>query len=115
MIPIDKSRDGIRVFILGESAAMGTPDPSFGFARILEVLLGRYFPDRSIDCLVSTVGVNLRDCPPLGSLHRGNLALSERQQWDRLYQEGIGTHSSSGRIAESTRSFARLPLDGADW
>lgn len=27
MIPIDKPRDGIRVFILGESAAMGTQLP----------------------------------------------------------------------------------------
>jgi tetratricopeptide (TPR) repeat protein len=243
MIPIDKPRDGIRVFILGESAAMGTPDPSFGFARILEVLLGRYFPDRSIevvnaamrginshvitrisrqcaglapdvvvvyagnnefnglygpktslsflgghpalipafhfvkqtrtgqllrrllganpearqnrklkrdrayfedrrtafddprrdrvyrnyrknlsricryaldagaDVVVSTVGVNLRDCPPLGSLHRGDLALSERQQWDCLYQEGIG-FESAGDFERALSSYRRtLEID----
>jgi len=28
-----------RIFVLGESAAMGDPDPSYGFARMLEVLL----------------------------------------------------------------------------
>lgn len=243
MIPIDKPRDGIRVFILGESAAMGTPDPSFGFARILEVLLGRYFPDRPIevvnaamrginshviarisrqcagldpdvvvvyagnnefnglygpktslsflgghptlipafhfvkqtrtgqlfrrllganpearqnrklkrdrayfedrrtafddpgrdhvyrnyrknlsricryaldagaDVVVSTVGVNLRDCPPLGSLHRGNLAPSERQQWDRLYQDGIG-FESTGDFERALFSYRRtLEID----
>ncbi|MEN6427210.1 MAG: tetratricopeptide repeat protein [Phycisphaerales bacterium] len=222
LIPIEKPRDGIRVFVLGESAAMGTPDPSFGFARILETMLRRCFPDRPIEVvnaamrginshvitqisrecagldpdvvvayvgnnefnglygpktslsflgrrpalipgfhfvkqthtgqllrrllganpearqdrrpkrdrgyfedhrtafddperdwvyrnfrvnlericrysldagagvIVSTVGVNLRDCPPLGSLHRRDLTAPQREQWDRLYQEGVG-------------------------
>jgi tetratricopeptide (TPR) repeat protein len=34
-----------RIFVLGESAAMGFPAPSFGFARILETLLGARFPN----------------------------------------------------------------------
>lgn len=249
MIPIDKPRDGIRVLVLGESAAMGTPDPSFGFARILEVMLGRYFPERSIevvnaamrginshvitqisgqcarldsdvvvlyignnefnglygpktslsflgrhpvlipafhfvkqtrtgqlfrrllganpetrqdrkakrdlryfdDCrtafddperdwvyrnyrmnlsricrhamdagagvVLSTVGVNLRDCPPLGSLHREDLTVPEREQWDRLYQEGIRLETAGDfeqaiscyrRAAEIDDSYAEL-------
>jgi tetratricopeptide (TPR) repeat protein len=44
-----KPEDTIRVFILGESAAMGTPDPSFGFGRILEVMLQRYFPNHRVE------------------------------------------------------------------
>lgn len=221
LIPIDKPSGGIRIFVLGESAAMGTPDPSFGFARILEVMLRRCFPNRPIEVVnaamrginshvitqissqcaaldpdvmvlyagnnefnglygpktslsvlgrhpalipgfhlvketrtgqlvrrllganpearqdrrlkrdlryfeecrtafddpdkewvyrnfrvnlericrhgldaragvvVSTIGANLRDCPPLGSLHRKDLAGPDRERWDRLYQEGI--------------------------
>ena len=35
----------IRVFVLGDSAAQGFPNPSFGFGRILEVMLRQRYPD----------------------------------------------------------------------
>src|SRR5262245_52645324 len=34
-----KREDTARVFVLGESAAAGDPEPAFGFARALDVLL----------------------------------------------------------------------------
>ena len=34
----------VRIFVLGESAAMGTPDPSFNFGRILGVMLREQYP-----------------------------------------------------------------------
>jgi hypothetical protein len=39
IVKIDKPADTVRVFVLGESAAMGTPDPAFGVSRILETML----------------------------------------------------------------------------
>lgn len=39
-----KTKGAYRIFVLGESAAMGDPDPSFAFGRILEVLLRERFP-----------------------------------------------------------------------
>jgi tetratricopeptide (TPR) repeat protein len=33
-----------RIFVLGSSAAQGDPDPTFGFSRILEVMLRRCYP-----------------------------------------------------------------------
>jgi tetratricopeptide (TPR) repeat protein len=33
-----------RIFVLGASAAQGDPDPTFGFSRILEVMLRRCYP-----------------------------------------------------------------------
>ena len=33
-----------RIFVLGESAAAGFPDPAFSFARILEVMLRARYP-----------------------------------------------------------------------
>lgn len=33
-----------RIVVLGESAAAGTPDPAFGFARMLELMLQRQYP-----------------------------------------------------------------------
>ncbi|MCU0788790.1 MAG: hypothetical protein MUC91_11480, partial [Verrucomicrobia bacterium] len=38
-----------RIFILGESAAMGDPEPSVGPSRILEVLLREKFPGRNFE------------------------------------------------------------------
>jgi len=40
----DKPAETIRIFVLGESAALGDPEPDFGFGRILEVLLRDRFP-----------------------------------------------------------------------
>jgi tetratricopeptide (TPR) repeat protein len=34
-----------RIFVLGESAAMGFPEPAFGLARMLEAILERRYPD----------------------------------------------------------------------
>ncbi len=42
-IPKVKSRDTYRIFVLGESAAMGDPDPAYGFSRYLEVMLRNRF------------------------------------------------------------------------
>lgn len=59
LIPVEKPGNGIRVFVLGESAAMGTPDPSFGFARILEVMLRRFYPDRPVEVVNAAMrGIN---------------------------------------------------------
>ncbi len=43
-LPASKPRGTLRVFVLGESAAMGTPDPAFSFQRILTVILERRHP-----------------------------------------------------------------------
>ncbi|MCB9922041.1 MAG: tetratricopeptide repeat protein [Planctomycetaceae bacterium] len=39
-----KSKDEVRIFVLGESAAMGFPNEAFSFARILEVMLSERYP-----------------------------------------------------------------------
>jgi len=51
VMPIHKSPDTFRVFILGESAALGTPAPAFGFGRILEVMLRQRFPNKRIEVI----------------------------------------------------------------
>lgn len=43
-IPKHKSPDTVRVFVLGESAAFGDPQPDFGLSRMLRVLLSERFP-----------------------------------------------------------------------
>lgn len=44
-----KPRDTYRIFVLGESAAMGDPDPAYGFSRYLRVMLRERFPSRKFE------------------------------------------------------------------
>ena len=54
--------------------------------------------------IVSTVAVNLRDCPPLASAHRPGLAAPDLARWDLLYQQGAALESQ-GRWQESLDRF----------
>jgi len=68
-----KAPGSVRIFIFGESAAMGDPEPAFGFGRVLEVLLEGRHPGRSFEVVnVSTTAINshvlreiARDCGSL--------------------------------------------------
>ncbi len=59
-----------RIFVFGESAAYGDPQPAFGVSRHLEVLLGARFPQTRFDVVnVAMTGINshvvreiARDC-----------------------------------------------------
>lgn len=43
-IPDEKPKSTYRIVVLGESAAMGDPDPAYGFSRYLEVMLRERYP-----------------------------------------------------------------------
>jgi tetratricopeptide (TPR) repeat protein len=49
VLPATKSAYALRVFVLGESAALGDPDPKFGMPRMLEALLRERFPGRQVE------------------------------------------------------------------
>src|SRR5271157_418573 len=49
VIPKVKPPDTIRVFVFGESAAYGDPQPEFGLCRVLEALLDGRYPDKHIE------------------------------------------------------------------
>jgi lysophospholipase L1-like esterase len=46
-----KAPGTLRVFVLGESAIAGTPEPSFSVTRVLEVLLRRACPDEKFEVI----------------------------------------------------------------
>jgi tetratricopeptide (TPR) repeat protein len=48
-IPRVKPPNTIRIFVFGESAALGDPQPEFGFARILQALLEGRYPDKHFE------------------------------------------------------------------
>jgi len=51
VFPLNKSDNTYRIFVLGGSAAHGTPEPAFGFWRILRVLLEDSFPDTNFEVI----------------------------------------------------------------
>ena len=55
MFPAIKPPDTIRIFVLGESAAMGDPEPAYGFPRILGVLLREAMPGKKIEVINAAV------------------------------------------------------------
>ena len=50
-LAVVKPPDTIRIFIFGESAAMGDPQPAYGAGRYLEVLLRERFPQKKIEVI----------------------------------------------------------------
>ena len=83
-VPIQKAPNTFRIVVLGESAAMGTPDPAFSFGRILEVMLEPRFPGKKIEWVNAAMrGIDshvvrhiARDCarlqPDLFIIYMGN-------------------------------------------
>jgi tetratricopeptide (TPR) repeat protein len=56
------------------------------------------------EVVLCTVGSNLKDNPPFGSLHRPDLSDSEEQAWDGIYARGI-EHEQAGRYAEAVQEY----------
>jgi len=58
-IPASKPPRTYRIFVLGESAAMGDPDPAYGFSRYLEVMLRQRFPGMNFEVVnTGSVAIN---------------------------------------------------------
>jgi tetratricopeptide (TPR) repeat protein len=66
-IPVDKPQGTFRIFVLGESAAMGDPDPAYSFSRYLEVMLLERFPSMSFEVVnTGSVAINSHVLLPIG-------------------------------------------------
>ena len=49
IFPVKKAPNTYRIFVLGGSAAQGTPDGAYAFSRMLDVMLSRRYPDLSFE------------------------------------------------------------------
>lgn len=54
-LPATKAAGTYRIFILGSSAAMGDPEPSFSLARVLEVMLRRAYPAQRFEVVNAAI------------------------------------------------------------
>ena len=72
-----KPTGALRVFVLGESAAMGDPEPAFGFGRYLEALLRERFPETRFEVVnVAMTAINSHIILPIArecAGHEGDL------------------------------------------
>ena len=73
----NKERGTYRIFIFGESAAMGDPEPAFGAGRYLETLLRQRFPEANFEVInVAFTAINSHVILPLArecARHEGDL------------------------------------------
>jgi tetratricopeptide (TPR) repeat protein len=83
-VALAKPAEAVRIVIIGESAAAGTPEPAYSFGRILERMLRDLFPQKRIEVINAAMrGVNshillptAKDClrlhPDLFIVYMGN-------------------------------------------
>jgi tetratricopeptide (TPR) repeat protein len=66
VMPKAKPAETARIFVLGESAALGVPAPEYSFSRMLGVLLHERFPGRKFEVInVSVVAINSHAILPI--------------------------------------------------
>lgn len=62
--------------------------------------------DAGVPIILSTVGSNLKDCAPFGSLHSNGLTDIQQTEWNSFYQEGIALESS-GDFPNALKKYER--------
>ena len=66
VIPAVKAPRTFRIFIVGESAAQGDPEPTFGFGRFLQAMLRERFPDFRFEVInTGVVAINSHALLPI--------------------------------------------------
>jgi tetratricopeptide (TPR) repeat protein len=61
--------------------------------------------------VLSTVAVNLKDCPPMTSLHRSDMSPEELRRWDSLYQAGIALDNKGEQLQAIEKYEAAARID----
>jgi tetratricopeptide (TPR) repeat protein len=78
-IPIHKAPGTFRIFVFGESAAMGDPEPAYGASRYLEMLLREKYRDKNFEVVnVAYTAINSHVIVPIArecAAHEGDLWL----------------------------------------
>ncbi len=55
MFPVQKTDKTYRIFVLGGSAAAGTPDGAYSFGRMLQVMLRRQYPETNFEVITAAM------------------------------------------------------------
>ncbi len=111
-MPVEKPPGTYRIFILGESAAMGDPEPAFGAGRYLEMLLRERFPKAQFEVInVAMTAINSHAILPIArdcARHDGDLWILYMGNNEMLGPFGVAT--ASGTQQPPPLAFVRLRL-----
>lgn len=125
LITVPKPENTLRAFVLGGSAAMGTPKPGYGFTRILELMLQDMFPSHEVEVINAAMrGINshvlvsiARQCaqlqPDLMIVYSGNNEHTSRYGPETLW----GKHPGLIPLLQAAKrprvsQFIRRSLEG---
>ncbi len=64
------------------------------------------------DTILSTVAVNLLDCPPFASTHRAGLTDAELARWDLAFQAGVALDEAGDRADAISQYLIAEEIDG---
>ncbi|HEY1787419.1 MAG TPA: hypothetical protein VGJ73_04655, partial [Verrucomicrobiae bacterium] len=99
---VQKSAGTYRIFILGESAAMGDPDPSYGASRYLEALLEVRYPQAHFEIInLGITAINSNVILPIAR----NCAANDGDLWI-IY---MGNNEMVGPFGAATVFGAKAP------
>ncbi|HET7890564.1 MAG TPA: hypothetical protein VFL34_03525 [Candidatus Sulfotelmatobacter sp.] len=105
-IPAEKAPGTYRIFVLGESAAMGDPDPAYAFSRYLEVMLRQRYPAMKFEVVnTGSVAINSHVLLPIAE----GLA-KQRPDLFILYSGNNEVVGPYGPGTALTSSGMRLPV-----
>ncbi len=112
VIPADKPADTYRIFVMGSSAALGTPDPAFSFSRFLKIMLQKEYPQTNFEVInTAMTAVNshvvleiAKDC----AKHKGDLFIVYMGN-----NEIIGPYGAGTIFAPLSDSLAFIRFDKA--
>jgi tetratricopeptide (TPR) repeat protein len=105
-IPANKPPRTFRIFVLGESAAMGDPDPAYGFSRYLEVMLRERLPSMKFEVVnTGSVAINSHVLLPIAK----ELA-NQRPDLFIIYSGNNEVVGPYGPGTVLTSSFMSLPV-----
>ena len=101
-MPAVKPPGTLRIFVLGESGAMGDPDPKFGLPRMLLVLLRERFPNRRFEVVnAAMTAINSHVILPIAQ----DCAAQQADLWI-IY---MGNNEMVGPFGSTTVFGARAP------
>ena len=89
-----KPANSYRIFLLGESAAQGDPDPSFGAGRYLEVLLRERYPGTGLSGCLRRHDRHQFACP---ASHCPRMRQPRRRFMDRVHGQQRNRRTFRGR------------------
>ena len=93
----------LSVRVRGDDSRLATMRDHFA-ANLADMC--RAADDAGADVLLSTVAVNLKDCPPFASQHRGDLTDADRAVWDEAFAAGDAAHNA-GDHARAIEHYRR--------